>query len=272
MAPTAQVPKTLCPIIGSKMNKIKLKFEELEDHLKEQLDFLITSCELYDKGRFSEAKRIATIIRILFHDTRCSKSLLGQLGKKRDQFYSTNLPLFRESLGTYSGLTLIGIKGKDTIYYPKLDEMPFNINWLSFENWWNEIIFRDKLGNFISRSMLIKTSTNQDGGAHIDDALDEIYYNLAKNNSLETHIFDGVNSSSIPNPEKAAIRQIGHEVLKTLIVDYEKKQTAKVDIWLGGSEIVKGDKPSPISNYKKIGRNDNCPCGSGNKYKHCHGK
>ena len=26
------------------------------------------------------------------------------------------------------------------------------------------------------------------------------------------------------------------------------------------------------SNKKKIGRNDRCPCGSGNKYKHCHGK
>jgi preprotein translocase subunit SecA len=22
----------------------------------------------------------------------------------------------------------------------------------------------------------------------------------------------------------------------------------------------------------KVGRNDPCPCGSGNKYKHCHGK
>ena len=26
------------------------------------------------------------------------------------------------------------------------------------------------------------------------------------------------------------------------------------------------------SNKKKIGRNDPCPCGSGRKYKHCHGK
>ncbi|MBQ5700827.1 MAG: SEC-C domain-containing protein [Alistipes sp.] len=23
---------------------------------------------------------------------------------------------------------------------------------------------------------------------------------------------------------------------------------------------------------KKVGRNDPCPCGSGKKYKHCHGK
>ncbi len=31
-------------------------------------------------------------------------------------------------------------------------------------------------------------------------------------------------------------------------------------------------KPSPVQVDKKIGRNDPCPCGSGKKYKQCHGK
>jgi preprotein translocase subunit SecA len=31
------------------------------------------------------------------------------------------------------------------------------------------------------------------------------------------------------------------------------------------------DKNLDISTPKKIGRNDPCPCGSGKKYKHCHG-
>ena len=31
-------------------------------------------------------------------------------------------------------------------------------------------------------------------------------------------------------------------------------------------------KPQPVHVEKKIGRNDPCPCGSGKKYKHCHGK
>jgi hypothetical protein len=254
------------------MVKIKLKYKELEDHLKEQLDFLITSCDLYDRGKLSEAKRIAATIRILFHDTKHSRSLLGQLEKKENKFYSTNLPLIEKTLGTYSGLTLIGMKGQNTIYYPKLDEMQFGINWLTFESWWDEIIFRDKFNNLISRCELIKTSTNQDGGAHVDEALDEIYYNLAKNNSLATHIFDGENKDHIPHPEKAAIRQIGHEVLKTLFADYEKKQTAVVDIWLSGSELIEANMPSSITKNKKIGRNEICPCGSEKKYKKCHGK
>ena len=38
-----------------------------------------------------------------------------------------------------------------------------------------------------------------------------------------------------------------------------------------GSEEVAG-KPQPVHVGEKVGRNDPCPCGSGKKYKHCHGK
>ena len=33
-----------------------------------------------------------------------------------------------------------------------------------------------------------------------------------------------------------------------------------------------GGKTRPIINDEKVGRNDPCPCGSGKKYKHCHGR
>jgi len=31
------------------------------------------------------------------------------------------------------------------------------------------------------------------------------------------------------------------------------------------------DPKNPAS-WGKVGRNEDCPCGSGKKYKHCHGK
>ena len=34
----------------------------------------------------------------------------------------------------------------------------------------------------------------------------------------------------------------------------------------------RGEKQQPIRVTKTPGRNDPCPCGSGKKYKHCHGK
>ncbi len=38
-----------------------------------------------------------------------------------------------------------------------------------------------------------------------------------------------------------------------------------------GGEQVAG-KPQPVQVQEKVGRNDPCPCGSGKKYKHCHGR
>jgi len=38
------------------------------------------------------------------------------------------------------------------------------------------------------------------------------------------------------------------------------------------SDTQKEQKTAPIRVEKKIGRNELCPCGSGKKYKHCHGR
>jgi len=35
---------------------------------------------------------------------------------------------------------------------------------------------------------------------------------------------------------------------------------------------VDDDQPIAIPGMAKVGRNDPCPCGSGKKYKQCHGK
>ena len=32
------------------------------------------------------------------------------------------------------------------------------------------------------------------------------------------------------------------------------------------------NKKSTINKVEKVGRNEKCPCGSGKKFKHCHGK
>ncbi|MDR3353675.1 MAG: preprotein translocase subunit SecA [Synergistaceae bacterium] len=40
----------------------------------------------------------------------------------------------------------------------------------------------------------------------------------------------------------------------------------------GAGSAGDGDKPRPVKRGAKIGRNDPCPCGSGKKYKHCHGR
>ena len=40
----------------------------------------------------------------------------------------------------------------------------------------------------------------------------------------------------------------------------------------GGAAPERAGKPQPVQVGEKVGRNDPCPCGSGKKYKHCHGR
>jgi uncharacterized protein YecA (UPF0149 family) len=36
--------------------------------------------------------------------------------------------------------------------------------------------------------------------------------------------------------------------------------------------ILAADEQTERETIEKVGRNDPCPCGSGKKYKHCHGR
>lgn len=79
----------------------------------------------------------------------------------------------------------------------------------------------------------------------------------------------------VQNPEN--VRQAAPEQ-KT---DYSKYRTRKDDTErVSGGSMPNGGAPQqrqqqklePIRVEKKVGRNDPCPCGSGKKYKNCHGK
>ena len=58
-------------------------------------------------------------------------------------------------------------------------------------------------------------------------------------------------------------------------VDMSKYRTSKSDFSqyssTGGGSPEKNQKAEPVRVDKKVGRNDPCPCGSGKKYKQCHG-
>ena len=54
--------------------------------------------------------------------------------------------------------------------------------------------------------------------------------------------------------------------------DYSKYKTSRPDSETGADNSQKKQTVQPIRKEKKIGRNDPCPCGSGKKYKNCHGR
>ena len=50
--------------------------------------------------------------------------------------------------------------------------------------------------------------------------------------------------------------------------DMSRMRTSRSDLSTNGEQKVK----APVKVDKHVGRNDPCPCGSGKKYKNCHGK
>lgn len=106
--------------------------------------------------------------------------------------------------------------------------------------------------------------------------------------SVQTMVgfLDGINDSlKTPNP----IEEMTEDTVVSLDFDNEKLYKNMVDAkadWLyelpAWNQIfdaakkrelyLEAKKMNTIVKGKKIGRNDPCPCGSGKKYKHCHGK
>jgi len=206
--------------------KIKLSRDELISQLKEQISFLLTSAMLFDKWKIEEAKRIATQLRILFHDTGSSKSLLGQLNLKAIPFLNTANPYDPKNLVSYVGLLKFKFhnpSGRRPWVIPRgtPDELPQNSR-LSFQDWWHMpvLVARGKIKNItFSRKDIVLHVADTDGGAHVDNALDEHYVALSKWNAIGILTIQNGVERPIENPILPCVRQIAHEVLVS-IQDY----------------------------------------------------
>ncbi|MFH0887590.1 MAG: SEC-C metal-binding domain-containing protein [Planctomycetota bacterium] len=257
-------------------DKIPLSQEDLKRHLGKQVDFLETSADLFDKGAENEATRLATTIRILVHDTSQSHSLLSQLNKKGIKFLDSSSKHNQKGLSISSGFVGTGmVSGK---YVAMLDDLPPDvIKWVDFDTWWNMPIITDRERNQLTRKTIILTAANQDGGAHIDPELDKPYHDLSRKNSLGWTQKTPMGWKQLQGGDKVVIRQIAHELLKSLKPGYSKKPLLQTtpdiiigEVTVGISTPLSSDKI--IKKNKKIGRNEFCPCGSKKKYKYCCGK
>lgn len=72
-------------------------------------------------------------------------------------------------------------------------------------------------------------------------------------------------------PEQLQRRRRAPERITTIHQSVDGFQVAK-DKGAVHSTPQTAGKPQPVRVGEKIGRNDPCPCGSGKKYKHCHGR
>lgn len=226
---------------------IKQTKEDLKSHLKEQIQFLLRSGQSYDEGFTSEAKRLAVVIRVLLHDTRRSISLLKLLEKKNILFYDTAYEYDPYNLAPTTALVMMGVGPEGAKYIPPLDDdmrAHLNDRKVSFEKWWNKIVIADTNGNKLTRKDLILSVANTDGGAHIDPKLNKDYATLTKFNSLGWKYVSGEVEEDLLGSELASIRQINHEVLKSLKVEFpELFDNIKVDLKFSIRDINDSSKP-----------------------------
>lgn len=192
------------------MAKYKLNQQELLEHWYDQLSFIQSSAQQFDIGKENEARRIATSLRIMFHETSSSHSLIKQTSLKHNFQLWSSAGLYSPS-NLLSSWVLLEMKADNSgLYYKPLSDTNHRTFFLGYEDWWNEIIFDDKK-NVFTRKDIVCYVANQDGGAHVDSKLNENYAELTKHNSLGWT--DSMGNAVNNNPAYNAVRQIAKELI-----------------------------------------------------------
>ncbi|MES2394841.1 MAG: SEC-C metal-binding domain-containing protein, partial [Bacteroidota bacterium] len=70
--------------------------------------------------------------------------------------------------------------------------------------------------------------------------------------------------ANLPNETQNAVQQARVQAPRKEVVQTSRNEAS--------DEEQPKPKPQPVRVEQKIGRNDACPCGSGKKYKNCHGQ
>lgn len=201
--------------------RYRLTRADLVEHLRDQIAFLHASAKAFDAGSEGEAKRLATVLRVLLHDTSRSASLLGQLGlKEKISYVDTASPINPRNLLATPGLVMMQMSSEEGgSYIAPLDNLsPERVQPNKpFPDWWEQPVTKDSGGNLFSRKDYVLTASNKEGGAHVDHSLDAAYADLTKNNALGCVYSTGAGPEQPMdrNPAFASVRQIAYEVEQT---------------------------------------------------------
>lgn len=209
---------------------------ELLEHLRRQIRFLVRSAEAYDQGDEAEAQRLAVVVRTLFHDTRASQSLFGQLRLTGLlEFVDTARTVHPGNIMATSGLVQVQFSTSPPSgrYVAGLGDLPPDRlgHRTAFNLWWNRGVTKPRNGVEYSRADMVLAVANREGGAHVDPLRDPIYQALVVENGLGwrhtadadhvgliwSQVEDAVPGEQMKgDPLLAAVRQVAYEVSETV--------------------------------------------------------
>jgi hypothetical protein len=224
--------------------KIAVGANEIEEQFQDQLGFLEKSAKAFDAGESSEYRRMAVALRILlWHRPPNSHSLVQQVGLGNASFESTGIQINSRNLLTDFGLALTNLTDGGARLQPILDDSPIKSRWIALDDWLAEPVLRDNHRHLFTRIDFIRYVADQDGGAHVDPAMDEPYHRLVNENSIGLIEIGPDGLKPVEQIERVYIRQIAYEAATSLEAAWQRK--------LG---------------------NRRCDCGSGRKRRYCCGK
>ncbi|WP_195218885.1 hypothetical protein [Leuconostoc lactis] len=221
------------------MSKRKLSTQEKNNKLTEQLSLLQQYAGMFDAGSINMALPMATQVRVLFHQTERSNSLLTQLelDNKFKVWHSPNDSFSPDNLIPSWDLLMMSVGPEGASYSPLGSKGLFNNRRDNFNNvipelflpielWWNQIVF-SKQGKNISRKDIVTFIANKDGGAHVDLQKWEL------DNYKEAQIlgfYDQDGNYPNGNPLYAAMRQIVEEILVSFEV-FQARHTKEIPVF-----------------------------------------
>jgi hypothetical protein len=196
---------------------------QFRDHLRRQLRYIEHSCASYDAGHKDEAIRIATVIRVLIHDTSSSTSLLTHLGARHIKLLNTVEDVFKTgpAPGTvdmqYMGMVQMSLGSQGVQMLPGLGDRGTNEQ-VSVEQWWHQVVWVLDRNTILRRRDIALTAANKDGGAHVDAYLTKEYDALVHDMGFEAYyrLSDGTEyRGPLPDGHLVSLRQMGYEILNS---------------------------------------------------------
>lgn len=190
---------------------------EFQEQLSRHLRFISKSCAEFDNGQLDEALRIAVSIRVLFHDTKNSTSVVTYL-KAKDFIKLISTFAFAESMNFpgaenfdwYTALPLMltsnGVKAPLDSWETKAIR--------SIEDWWNETIWQEG-GEKYSRRDVVLSAANQDGGAHVDSKPSHKTLKFREGPKITVKINGEPVPNAVANHHYTLIRQMAYELLNS---------------------------------------------------------
>ncbi|HEY5330704.1 MAG TPA: hypothetical protein VIJ79_12520 [Acidobacteriaceae bacterium] len=190
---------------------------DFKAQLFKQLGFLWRSCAAYDQGHLDEAVRIATVIRVLVHDTSKSTSLLNHLCALNINLASTVSNLDHSKSVFLTGMGRLTMTNTKSTWAPAIDCSAIDKQ-ISVPDWWSQVVY--VLGKVqATRKSLVLAAANKDGGTHVDSSLTHEYETLMHTGELGWFRYrpQGIEGSFQPvmDTHLIYIRQMGFELLNS---------------------------------------------------------